>query len=613
MRDGRIGGNTLRALGAAFVCCALAGCASGELTAQSAGPAALAPPTGGANASALPTAGAESQDAGPPPPSLGTPPTMAPTAPPEPLRLEIDAPVRGARIDGDRVRVAGRVTGGVDPALVVAGEPVSLGPTGRFSVTLPVAQGLNVLVTTATSAGAQPPGAEDRRALLADADADPRAAVEFGAGARVGASAFPVISRKVSDFAESLDIEALVAGNTPEGITLEAARFSRVDVNMTPQNGYIDVDLAVRDLYVRVSAEVTFGFTFTFTGSATANPARVSAQLRASARPDGSLALDVSQEQVALDNFDYDVVGVPDFVEDWFQDRVRTLAEDTVRDALADFVVPGLFDPASLQRTVEVFGTPIHLGLKLDDVRVTRAGIDVEADATAFADGRVAHPEPAVRPIASSVVPMAGADLDVAASVDLVNRLLHAAWAGGLLDQTLDAASGVAGDAPLRVALLAAALGDAARGLPFDAPLVLTLRPLLPPVARLEKGPRPVVIETGDLLLDIGTAESGTLVTMALHFIARGTLNVEALDTISLSPDLEVEVNADVAETPRGSVDEVLLEQLVETFAGAIPGIIAEQTFAFGTDFLPFPLRLRSPRMDVDNREEWLHLLTDVE
>lgn len=608
-----MGAGVRSGLCSAFIGCALGGCASGELTVQSAGPAALAPPNG-----ALP-------DASPAPPSLGgspseaptqaptAAPTAPPTEPPEPLRLQVDTPARGARISGDRVRVAGRVQGGVDPTLTVAGEAVTVGPTGRFAVTLPASQGLNVLVTTAASVGAASAQAEDRRALLADADADPRAAVEFGAGARVAASAFPVISRKVSDFAESLDIEALVAGNTPEGITLEAARFSRVDVNMTPQNGYIDVDLAVRDLYVRVSAEVTFGFTFTFTGSATANPARVSAQLRASARPDGSLALDVSQEQVALDNFDYDVVGVPDFVEDWFQGRVRTLAEDTVRDALADFVVPGLFDPASLQRTVEVFGTPIRVGLKLDDVRVTRAGMDVEADATAFADGRVVHPEPAVRPIASSVVPLPGADLDAAASVDLVNRLLHAAWAGGLLDQTLDAASGVAGDAPLRVALLAAALGDAARGVPFDAPLVLTLRPLLPPVARLEKGPRPVVIETGDLLLDIGTAESGTLVTVALHFIARGTLNVEALESISLSPDLEVEVNADVAETPRGPVNEVLLEQLVETFAGAIPGIVADQTFAFGTDFLPVPLRLRSPRMDVDNREQWLHLLTDVE
>ena len=69
---------------------------------------------------------------------------------------------------------------------------------------------------------------------------------------------------------DALDIEALVAGNAPEGITLEEARFSRVDVNMTPENGYIDAALAVRDLYVRVAAEVTFGFTFTFTGTATA-------------------------------------------------------------------------------------------------------------------------------------------------------------------------------------------------------------------------------------------------------------------------------------------------------------------------------------------------------
>jgi hypothetical protein len=330
------------------------------------------------------------------------------------------------------------------------------------------------------------------------------------------------------------------------------------------------------------------------------------------ARPDGSLALDISGTEVALDGFDYDVEGIPDFVEDWFEGRVRTLAEDTVRDALADFVVPSLFDPAALRRTVEVLGAPIDVGLKLNAASVTSAGLDLRADATATAPQAI-HPEPAVRPTAGAVSTIDGSDLDVAAGVDLLNRLLHATWAAGVLDLTLDEASGLGAGLPLKVALLAAALGDAADGIPLDTPVVLSLRPLLPPVARLEKGDRPLVVETGDLLLDVGTAEHGTLVTVALHFVARGAVQVETLEAITLDPDLAVEVHADVAETPRGAVDEAAVEQLVQTFAGVIPGLIADQTFAFGTDVLPVPLGLSGARLEADARGDWLHLLTNLE
>jgi hypothetical protein len=68
-----------------------------------------------------------------------------------------------------------------------------------------------------------------------------------------------------------------------------------------------------------------------------------------------------------------------------------------------------------------------------------------------------------------------------------------------------------------------------------------------------------------------------------------------------------------VAETPRGAVDEAAVEQLVQTFAGVIPGLIADQTFAFGTDVLPVPLGLSGARLEADARGDWLHLLTNLE
>ncbi len=595
-----------------FLGCLVFGCAEGELQSRPAGLEAESgegPPLSGRSAApGTPSAPALGQAA--PASGPARPEDEAPgAAPPAPLTLRLSEPARGARIFGGTARIVGRLEGGTQPTLTVAGTRVDVGPDGAFSVEAPVHPGLNVLLVDAVE-GTQ--RVEDRRALLVDADAEPSAPVEHAAAIHVAASAFPKLSRKLSDFARTLDVQALVAGNAGDGLSVLEARFDALDVDLIPRDGFLEARVAARGLYVRVQAEVEFGFTFTFTGSARANPARVSGRLAVGARPDGSLALDISGTEVALDGFDYDVEGIPDFVEDWFEGRVRTLAEDTVRDALADFVVPSLFDPAALRRTVEVLGAPIEVGLKLNAASVTSAGLDLRADATATAPQAI-HPEPAVRPTAGAVSTIDGSDLDVAAGVDLLNRLLHATWAAGVLDLTLDEASGLGAGLPLKVALLAAALGDAADGIPLDTPVVLSLRPLLPPVARLEKGDRPLVVETGDLLLDVGTAEHGTLVTVALHFVARGAVQVETLEAITLDPDLAVEVHADVAETPRGAVDEAAVEQLVQTFAGVIPGLIADQTFAFGTDVLPVPLGLSGARLEADARGDWLHLLTNLE
>ncbi len=168
---------------------------------------------------------------------------------------------------------------------------------------------------------------------------------------------------------------------------------------------------------------------------------------------------------------------------------------------------------------------------------------------------------------------------------------------------------------PRTAAGLAGPLGEAANGIDRTQPLELTLRPLLPPVARLEKTDHPLVIETGDLLIDIATPNEGVLVTVAVHFIAKASFDVQQIadgGQIELSPDLQVEVHADVAETPRGPVREAALETLVQTLVGSLPGLIADQTFAFGTDALPVPVRLENAGLEPDHASPHLHLRADV-
>lgn len=583
-----------------------------DLTGQT-GPRSPGAPSQPGLGSAAPSAPASPSDG---PRVGGSGPPSAEPPPAQPLDFRITAPERGARLFGPTIRVEGQLTGGDAPTLEVAGQPVTPGPDGRFAVEVPARGGLNVIVSTV----ADPQGLEvknDRRAVLQDADADPTYPVEDGAAVKVGRDGFRKISDLLTDYLQGLDLQGLARGNLPDNVRLNGLRYDRIEVRLTPQEGRIEVRLAIHGLRVDLEADVDVPIVgdITFSGNASTNPGVIVGHLAANATPEGGLSLDLLDSAVDLQNFDYGVDGVPGFVEDWFNGMVRDFAEDTIQDALNDFVIPSLFDPSSLTRTVEVMGHFIDLGVLLSRIESHDDGLELWADVQASADMAV-HEGQAVRPFGGQPVLENLSDLDVAAAVDLASRVLHAAWAAGVLDFRLDENSGFESPVPLSVAILAASLGEAAEGIDRTQPLELTLRPLLPPVATMEKTDHPLVIETGDLLLDVGTPNEGVLVTVALHFVARARLDVAQLaegGDIQLSPDLQVEVHADVAETPRGPVKEDLLENLIEGLAGAIPGLVADQTFAFGTDALPVPVRLENARLEPDNVVQYLHLRADIQ
>jgi hypothetical protein len=599
------------------------GCASGELSSRPAGltadesgsPDLMGQAPGGPASPSAPSVGGAPSRGGPevggPAPATEAPP------PPEPLALQVTAPARGSWLAGPTIHVEGIVTGGVAPTLTVAGAEVVPGPDGHFSAEVPAVGGLNVLVTTAKDGevGSQIVK-EDRRAVLQDADADPTAPIEDGAAVKVSRQGFAQISALLSDYLRNLDLESLARGNLPGNVRLRGLRYDRVEVGLIPQEGRIEVTLAIHGLRVDLEADVDVPVIgdITVAGFVETNPGVVTGHLSASATPEGGLALDLLDSNVDLRGFNYGIDGVPGFIEDWFNGTVRDLAQDTIRDALNDFVIPSLFDPSALSRTVEVLGHGIDLGILLSRVESHNDGLEIWADTLAAADMSV-HQGGAVRPLGGQPGLEVVSELDVAASVDLASRVLHAAWAAGVLDFTLDADSGFESPVPLTVAVLAGPLGEVANGIDRTQPLELTLRPLLPPVARLEKTDHPLVIETGDLLLDIATPNDGLLVTVSLHFIAKAKFDVQQIadgGQIELSPDLQVEVHADVADSPRGPVRDEALETVIQGLVGALPGLIAQQTFAFGTDALPVQVTLENARLEPDNVAPYLHLRADI-
>ncbi len=539
-----------------------------------------------------------------PPPQVGD----APPPQVEPLTLEVFDPPRGHLTMGPTVRVVGEVHGGEAPTVSVGGLVVELKGDGSFAVEVPVVHGLNFLVVTVND-GAR--SLEDRRSVLVGADDDPTSMVPGAAFAEIGVDALASASRLLSDYLSDLDLMALVGPNLPEGVEVESLEHGGIEIAIAPADGHLLVTVAVNRLRASLAGTVSrFGASVTFRGSASTDPGRVISRVAVSANGRGELDVDILDAEVELHNFEYDIDGVPDVVEDWFAGWVRDWLEGFLGRTLAEYVIPQLFDASSLTRTIEVLGTPLELGLFIDEVTAHRRGLSVVVDATASASA-VVHDGPALRPLDLTPQMDQRGAVDVALATDLLSRVFHAAWAGGLLDFALDETSDVELPINLTPALVAPALGQAGNGLDLSAPLFVRTRPLLPPVARVEDGERPVVLEIGDLLIDLSTPD-GPLVTLAVQIEARAALKVAANDEIRLDPDLEVTVHADVAETPLGPVDEPRLEGLVEQLAALIPGMIAEDTYAFGTDFLPVPVSLEESEVSADPSGAHVHLVGDL-
>lgn len=546
-----------------------------------------------------------------PPPMLDgdETPDAEPTPDPEvePVRLLVDLPLRGSRVDGGTVHVRGEVLGGSAPHVTVAGWTVQPARDGSFAIHVPVERGLNILATEVVDGQRV---VEDRRAVLAGPFEDAETPVEDAMHVEVGTDALETASGLLSDYLSELDVWSLVDGQLPEGVEIESLSYGRINLRVVPRDGYLEVYLAVDRLRASVAGTVTrLGVSATFRGTAEADPAEVVARVEVSPAADGTLDLDVLGAEVGLRNFDYDIRYVPGFLEDWFAGLVRGQLEGIVERAMRDFAVPALFDDEALTRTVEVLGNPFTVGLGVRDIDITHDGIAVSLDAVADAP-EVVREGAALAALKRRPTMDADGDVDLAVSADLLNRVAHAAWAGGMLDFALD--DSVDLPIPVTPALLAPMLGEAATDLDFSAPLFIRVAPLLPPVATIERGERPLVIRIGDMLLELSTPE-GPLVTVAVQIEARTALTVTTGEQIGIDPDLEVTVHADVAETPRGPVEDIRLERFIEELAALIPGIIAQQTLAFGADVIPVPVSLVRASVEADELAAFAHVRAAVE
>lgn len=544
----------------------------------------------------------------PAPPTDGDGDPTEPDAPPATPQavLNITAPPRGARVLGNTLRVQGTVQGGTAPVVTVAGQPVPLKADRSFIADVPVTDGLAVLITELTDGNVK---SIDHRAALINADQDPANPVPSAADVGINAAGFQVISQIAAQYAATADLSAVLGGNASGDTRVRSLNYSRVDLQLVPVQDAIQLRLAIFDLNIEIEATVNIIFDVDVRGSMRANPAEMTALLKLTPDGQGGLSLQLEDGRAQLQDFGYNINNVPGAVEDWFEDTVRDMAEGLLSDALNDVVVPSLFDPAALNQQLDVMGAKVNLAMAVDQVRIDPTGMHLALSAAALPEVAV-YPGKAARPVGGVNVPADPAHLDIALAADFVNRILHAVWAAGVLDMEIGGADGSV-DLPvaLTAGLLLGALGEAGHGIPPSTPLIIRTRAMLPPYCSLEPGNRPMRISMGDFLLEIATATE-TLVVMAVHL--QIDLGLEADETGALQPKFEMEQHVDVAETPRGKVNEAAMEALIGGILGQFPQLLVDGLTGNAADPMPAgSLSLENMRFVAGG--VFLHVLGDID
>ncbi len=588
------------------------------------------PPTGG---EAPPPAGAQAE-----------PPPIDPAR--ADLALIVTAPPRGARLMGAQTRLEGEVRGGAAPMVTVNGQAAAVGADGRFSATVALTPGLNTLVTELRDGDER---REDRRAALVDASADPAVALSDALTFQLTRGGFADISGALTRYVSGLNLASLGGALAQQGVTIHALQHGPLSIQINPEGECVNLILSTigpeyinglrhGDDCITVAGgvlNVMIALSGVFEGNAISGTVFLyGAQLLLFLVPqvsaDGGVSMRIVNPLVTINGEPViSVDGLPDFLFELFGGLIKELMEQVIRDALSNVALPALFDPSALTQRLDLLGKPVDLSLKFTALDLTHEAMTAQMSARVAAaapsrQGGTLPPTPGVPLMTAQHTPNAPRDLDAALSSDLIGRSMHAAWSAGALDLNLN---DLAGDAPLplTVALLANALGDAAAGVERTAPLLMSTRDMLPPIARVEGGERPLKISVGDLLLDLATAADGPLATVALHLDTEVGINIAPnpmTGALELTPDIAVTAaHADVAETPRGAVNEASLEQLIGTFMRSIPALAAApiplDPAAPGMGMgmggvVDIPIELRGGELEADEGAPFLHFLGDL-
>jgi hypothetical protein len=508
--------------------------------------------------------------------------------PSEPLKLVVESPLRGASLDNVDVQVSGRIDGLGSGELLVNGQSVTVDARGRFSTMVVSGKGLNRIVTEARRGQVY---VLDRRAYIFGARRNSSDKIERAITIHLGAEGLGRIGEIVSRSVEDMDLGEMIrdSGGDSDEFKVKEVDFSGVDVQLIPEQGQIKVRLDIRGLEIKFRGKFNILFIpVVVHGRVRSDRIKIESDLIIRQTTNGSIGLELNDSDVDLSGFRFQIDNIADAFTGLFEDTARQQGEKLLTKTMEDFVVPALFDEGLLSQEIEIMGKRIGVDLDVESVLTDSNGVSL------ILGSRVSVEQPlrqmGIVPTQIPPADRSGAQsIKIASSIDFINRLLLSAWSSGAFE--LELTTEAENLSAFGVPVLKVALAQAGQHLNADDVLTYRLRPLLPPIATIDKNGRPLRIEVCDAMLDI-IGPQGLVVTVAIDLSVGVGLSATNGDQLLIAPELDITIAADVAEMPMGQVKESLLESQIETVAQLLPEMIADQTFNVGAsdDEVPFKL-----------------------
>lgn len=507
--------------------------------------------------------------------------------------LVLHTPDRGAWAEDGMVRVEGTAVDAVSgvSAVTVGGVVAAVDSAGDFAVDLPLGFGVHALETVAVDGDGNT--SADRRAVLA-AEAVPLGdAAPDALSVRIheGAGGFGTLEALGAGLVSSTDLTALIPNpvvnrsstSCPLGVcvtwysvrlTVSNPSIGDVSLGLDPlATGRLAADVRVEDVRLRWrgSGKIA-GVDWSETGFITADALDITTRLRPWVLVD-NIRVDLVSVAATADNFDFTIDGALYQVLDFFglastlSSTVEGYVLDAVEDAVAAELPPRIdsaLESLDVSAPLVIGATTVDLDALPAAIAVDDQGLTLRFDTAVTPRGALAIPSPASPRLGESLPAWTGSPgAVIGLSVDLLNQLLAAAWATGLLDQSVDLSD--AGVSASDLALL----------FPTASAPVLTVEAPLPPVVAPGAGTTDFDLQLGDLHLVLWSAPPADGGTALLDAWATGAveLDLSASTADAIVPAFgAVDVGFDVVAPAAGAADaERVLEAL---FPLLLPGLV---------------------------------------